>query len=297
MPGAIDKSIVTTIFKQAETSRLGELSSLRLPTLATGTPYLLKSLTNENIGFVELASTVEKFPSIAAKLISLANSAWSAPASPITSLETTCSRLGLGVVRSTSIALAIGTPFDPTRCLCFEPEYFWCSALLTAEAASRLAPISSCRKDLDPSTARAAGLLYNLGLLWLVDRLPSEVDQAFMLVKNNQTESLRQALFNTLGFDQLQAGSYLGNSWDLPELLVGAMTHYADPGYQAAHSEVANIVGLAAKLVSATLKEESCPEQDDRLSRLAIAGENFNDVFDQLNGQLEKFRAIAKVLM
>lgn len=286
-----------TILKPADSSRLDELSTLKLPTLATGTPYLLKSLTNENIDFIELASTVEKFPSIAAKLISLANSAWSAPSTPINSLEVTCSRLGLGVVRSTSIALAIGAPFDPTKCLFFEPEYFWCSALLAAEAASRLAPISSCRNDLEPSTARAAGLLYNLGLLWLVDRLPSEVDQAFMLVKNNQTESLQQALLNILGFDHLQAGGYLGNSWALPELLVGAMTHYAEPGYQGAHSEITNIVGLAAKLVSAILKEESCPEQDNRLSRLAITDENLKDVFEQLNGELVKIRVIAKVLM
>ncbi len=286
-----------TILRRAGSTGLNDLSTLNLPTLATGTPYLLKSLTNENSDFVELASTIEKFPSIAAKLISLANSAWSAPATPIISLEATCSRLGLGVVRSTSIALAIAAPFDPTRCVFFEPELFWCSALLTAEAASRLVPISTSGNDLEPPTARAAGLLYNLGLLWLVDRLPVEVDQAFMLVNNNQAESMQQALVSILGFDQLQAGGYLGNSWALPEALVRAMTHYAEPGYQAAHSEITNIVGLAANMVSAILKEEACPAQDIRLLRLRIGDEKFQDVFEQLDYQLVKIRDIAKVLI
>jgi HD-like signal output (HDOD) protein len=89
----------------------------------------------------------------------------------VTSLEATCSRLGLGVVRSTSIALAISAPFNPAKCPSFDLEYYWCSVLLTAEAASRLAAESSSKHEFEPATARAAGLLHNLGLLWLVDRL------------------------------------------------------------------------------------------------------------------------------
>ncbi len=285
------------ILKQAIHSRLDEFGALKLPTLATGTPYLLKSLINEDIDFIELASVIEKFPSIAAKLISVANSVWSAPPAPITSLEITCSRLGLDVVRSTSIALAIGAPFDSTKSSFFDPEQFWSSALLAAEAAFRLVPVSSSGIDLEPSTVRAAGLLYNLGLLLLVDKLPAEVDQAFRLVKNNQADSLRQALLNILGFDHLKAGSHLASSWDLPEPLVSAMTHYADPGYQGEHSEITHIVGLSAKLVSATLKEESCPWQDNLQSRLAITDENLQKVFEQLNDQLDKIQTIAKVLM
>ncbi len=158
---------------QSAESTLGQLSALQLPSLPAGAPYLLKSLTNENIDFAELASVVEKFPGIAGKLISLVNSAWSAPATEVTSLEDTCSRLGLGVVRSTSIALAVAAPFNSTRCPSFDLEYYWCSVLLAADAASRLAGVSSSIRDFEPATARAAGLLHNLGLLWLADRLLS----------------------------------------------------------------------------------------------------------------------------
>lgn len=130
-------------------STLDQMSTLQLPTLPAGAPYLLKSLTNEAIDFVGLAVVVEKFPGIAGKLISLVNSAWSAPVSEVTSLEVTCSRLGLGVVRSTSIALAIAAPFNPARCPSFDLEYYWCSVLLTAGAASKLVPVSSSGKQLN----------------------------------------------------------------------------------------------------------------------------------------------------
>jgi HD-like signal output (HDOD) protein len=285
-----------TIIRSDE-STLNQLSTLQLPSLPAGAPYLLKSLTNETIDFVELASVVEKFPGIAGKLISLVNSAWSAPVSEVTSLETTCSRLGLGVVRSTSIALAIAAPFNSAKCPSFDLENYWCSVLLTADAASRLAPVASPKHEFEPATARAAGLLHNLGLLWLVDRLPVEVDQALTLVKNNQVESMQQALTQILGIDQAQAGGYLGNSWALPEPLVSTMTHYPEADYQGSQCELVTTVGLAARLVSAILKEEPCFEQDIRLSRLGISEENLNKVFEQVKGQLVITRDIAKILM
>jgi len=288
---------MTAALKPADATKLDQLSSLQLPTLPAGTPFLLKSLTNENIDFVELAAIVEKFPSIAGKLISLVNSAWSAPASTVTSLEATCSRLGLGVVRSTSIAIAVASPFNPSISLSFDPEYFWCSALLSADAASRLVSISASSNDLEPSTARAAGLLHNLAVLWLVDQLPAEVDQAFIMVKKNQVESLQQALVQVLGFDQMQAGGRLGRSWDLPEPLVAAMTHYPETSYQGTQSGIVNTVGLAVKLVAAVLKEAPCPEPDVRLLRLGITEENLSNLFEQLKEQLAKTRAIAKVLI
>ena len=278
-------------------STLKQLTTLQLPSMPAGAPYLLKSLTDEAIEFAELASVVEKFPGIAGKLISLVNSAWSAPTAAVTSLEATCSRLGLGVVRSTSIALAVASPFNSTKCPSFDLEHYWCSVLLTADAASRLAVVSSSQHELEPATARAAGLLHNLGLLWLADRLPVEVDQALTMVKNGQAESVQQALTQVLGFDQAQAGGYLGNSWALPEPLVSAMIHYQDSDYQGSHCEVVSAVGLSARLVSAVFKQESCLEQDARLSSLGITVENLNAVFEQLTGQLVKTRDIAKVLI
>jgi HD-like signal output (HDOD) protein len=242
---------MTTSSQAFAESSLNHLSTLQLPTLPSGTPYLLQSLTDENIEFSELATVVEKFPGIAGKLISLVNSAWSAPTSEVTSLEATCSRLGLGVVRSTSIALAVAAPFNPANCPEFDLEYYWCSVLLAADAASRLVPVSSPVHEFEPATLRAAGLLHNLGLLWLVDRLPAEVDQALAMVKHGQVESVQLALSQVLGFDQAQAGGYLGNSWALPQSLVGAMTHHLDIDFEGEYREVVITVGLAARLAAA----------------------------------------------
>ena len=280
-----------------EIRTLDQMSTLQLPTLPAGAPWLLKSLTNEAIDFVELASIVEKFPGIAGKLISLVNSAWSAPVAEVTSLEATCSRLGLGVVRSTSIALAVAAPFNSSKCPAFDLEYYWCSVLLAADAASRLVSISASKHGFEPATARAAGLLHNLGLLWLADRLPAEVDRALAMAGTGEAESLQQALNRVLGFDQTQASGYLGASWGLPEPLVSAMRFYPQEGYQGEHDALVNVVGLADRLVSAVVKDEPCCGQEVRLSTLGITEANLHDVYEQIKSQLPRTREIAKVLI
>ena len=288
---------MSTGLYHSDDSTLVQLSTLQLPSLPAGTPYLLKSLTDENIDFVELAGIVEKFPGIAGKLISLVNSAWSAPTAEVTSLEAACSRLGLGVVRSTSIALAVAAPFNPAQCPAFDLEYYWCSVLLTADAASRLGAVSVPKQEYEPATLRAAGLLHSLGLLWLVDRLPHELDGALTMVKNNQAGTLQQAVADVLGFDHMLAGGHLGDSWGLPNPLVAAMVHYAQVDYQGPYREIVTTVGLSTRLVSATLKNEPCPGQDARQASLGISEENLENVFAQLNGQLATIRDIAKLLI
>ena len=288
---------MSTFALPVDASRVNGLSTLTLPTLPAGTPFLMKSLTDENIDFVELAAVLEKFPSIAGKLTSLVNSVWSAPASEITSLEATCSRLGFGVVRSTSIALAIASPFDAARCESFDTERFWCSALLTAEAAAGLALAATAGARPEPATARAAGLLHDLGMLWLVDQLPAPVAAALAMVEGGQANSLQDALAQSLGFDQAQAGGHLARAWSLPQPLALAMAHYPDTAYRDRQHGIVNSVGLAVELVVSVLAGTPCPEPDVRASNLGIDAEAFASLHARLGVQLEKTCAIAQILV
>lgn len=278
-------------------TRIGELSTLRLPTLPTGTTFLMESLMDAEIEFIEVAGVVEKFPSIAGKLISLANSVWSAPVCEITSLEVACSRLGFGVVRSTSIALAIAAPFDSAKCPAFDTETFWCSALLVAEAASELALAARCIHKPESSTARAAGLLHNLGLLWLADKLPDQINQVLLMREAEQAKSLQQALKQTLGFDNAQAGSQLAKAWELPAPLAMAMAHYQDIDYSGPQAAIVNIVGLASRSASSILREAPCPQADKRLSHLGISTEDYGEIHSKIGEQMAKIRAAAHIFV
>ncbi|RMG33211.1 MAG: HDOD domain-containing protein [Gammaproteobacteria bacterium] len=191
----------------------------RVPVLADGAGYLLQLLSDDDIAFDVLVAEIERFPPIVARLLALANSAWSAPVAPVTSLVTACSRLGLKAVRSAALALAVADPFDPTVCPAFDPRRYWSSALLTAEAAGLLAEGAV---QTDAQSARAAGLLRNIGLLWLADSMPGPTGRALERAAEEPGAVLEVLLRESCGLDQLEAGRILAAYWDLPSVFVDA---------------------------------------------------------------------------
>jgi len=279
-----------------EDTALDRLSSRQLPVLSSGVASLLESLSDENIDFLSLTRVIEQFPSIAGRLISVANSAWSAPKSTITSLEMACTRLGLGVVKSTSIALAVASPFDPGRCPAFDVVLYWCGALVTADAAALLASASHLTTELDPSAARSAGLLHNLGLLWLADQLPMETQQALLAIKENPSLSLGQTFIEITGFSHTEAGGHLAQAWQLPAPLAIAMRHYPESDFEGEHWEMSCVVGLARLFTTAVIRGEPCPEIDGCFKRLGISTDAAEKVFLDLNRQFEKTEALSKTL-
>lgn len=274
---------------------LQRLNYKHIPVLPPGAPHLLKSLTDDSISFIDLAGIIERYPTIAARLISLANSAWSSPVSEITTLENACSRLGFDVVRSASIALAVSAPFNTSRCSEFKARFFWCSGLLAADGAAWLTQFSKSI-HIEPATARAAGLIHNLGLLLLADQLPTEVDQAIKLVQKEEAMQLGQALLYILGFDHCDAGRQLGLAWELPESLVNAMDYCIDKGAQEQVNEVSCLIDITVSMLRALQHNRPWAIPQTQLDWLQITPADASTVFERLSGQLTQVHELAETL-
>jgi len=274
---------------------LQRLNFKHIPVLPPGAPHLLKSLTDDSISFIDLAGVIERYPTIAARLISLANSAWSSPVSEITSLENACSRLGFDVVRSASIALAVSAPFDSSRCPDFKARFFWCSGLLAADGAAWLTHFSKSI-HIEPSAARAAGLIHNLGLLLLADQLPKEVDRAIKLVQKEEAMQLGQALIYILGFDHCDAGRQLGLAWELPELLVNAMDYRVDEEAPEQAHEIACLIGITVSMLRSLQHNRPWAIPQTQLDELQITQADASLVFERLSAQLTQIQELANTL-
>jgi len=274
---------------------LQRLNYKHIPVLPPGAPHLLKSLTDDSISFIDLAGIIERYPTIAARLISLANSAWSSPVSEITTLENACSRLGFDVVRSASIALAVSAPFNTSRCPEFKARFFWCSGLLAADGAAWLTQYSKSI-HIEPATARAAGLIHNLGLLLLADQLPTEVDQAIKLVQKEEAMQLGQALLYIMGFDHCDAGRQLGLAWELPESLVNAMDYCIDKGAQEQVNEVSCLIDITVSMLRALQHNRPWAIPQTQLDWLQITPADASTVFERLSGQLTQVHELAETL-
>lgn len=227
-----------------------------LPVLPSGIVYLLKALNNNDIDYRQLSNELEKFPSIAIKIVAIANSAWSLPETPITTLPDACSRIGLNIVRSVSIALCISQVFDPTKCPPFNAKTFWTSALLNAEAAFL------CAKDnpeICRNTARLAGLLHNIGLLWLANQKPDETESAILDAQVNPDHSLSKSLYERLEMDYYTVGGQLAIAMQLPEVITEAISTGEETGL-ANENALVNNHNYAKQLTAAILQAMDADE-------------------------------------
>lgn len=202
------------------------ITSHKIPTLESGAARLLLELSDADISIDNVIELVQMSPSIAAKLVSCANSAWSNPVLPVTTIGDACSRLGLNVVRTTTIALAIGQSFDANRCPSFDAERFWCTSIIASELAAAIAS----RFAVERNTARTGALLYNIGLLWLADALPEETRASLDCAKDNPECSISGCLKHHCGMSRREASLHLYTAWRLPAALVDGLANKSAAG-------------------------------------------------------------------
>ena len=142
------------------------------------------------------------------------------------------------------------------------PEILWERSLATGLCAQHVAAFSGLSDD----TALIAGLLHNVGKLWLHRFLP----QAYRSVLERQDQSFAppcQIERETFGVDHAMIGSWLAESWSLPEQVQGAILHHCDPDQaegnpyaDAVHvaEVIGNALGLAQNSSVTYLSEGAC---------------------------------------
>jgi len=270
----------------------------KLPTLPIGIEHLLKVLADDNLTYPQLAEVIINHPNIVARLVALANSAWAASVVPITNLETACARLGLAVVRSTSIALAIASPFNPARCPGFSVERFWTTGILVSEGARMLAEkvkVGILPED-NKGAAQTSGILHHFGLLWFADQMPEETSKALKSVTNNPEISISQTLRNLTYVDYTVVGGWIAREWGLPELLVTAIEHHLNIEYKQQSWEIVLLVGSAVRIAAALHRGDDGVPDNYHLESLGISQVMQETVYQQLSKKHEGCQEMAKAL-
>lgn len=263
------------------TANLDVIKSQKVPTLESGAALLLIELSNADVSMGKVVQLVEMSPAIAAKLVSCANSPWSNPVAPITTIKEACTRLGMNVVRTTTIALSIGQAFDPNRCPSFDGQKYWCTAIIASNLAADLAPA----RGADPSTARTAALLNNIGLLWLAHSLPGEVDAALTRAGEQPDRSLSQCLRDHCGSNRQQASLHLYRAWNLPETLQRGLD--TSDSSDALAGTVALAETLATEIYDETPVDQSSCRGDDDATRA---------IYERQHRNLHAIRELAATL-
>ncbi|MBD9356599.1 HDOD domain-containing protein [Methylomonas albis] len=270
----------------------------RLPSLPHDVHQVVKALSNDNLDYAQLAKILAGHATITSRLIALANSAWFNNSSePVTSLERTCQKLGLNVVRGVGIGLAVMKPFNVRGCRSFDIKRYWISTMLVAHAARALADESVSERGNEhlAQTVHTGGILHNIGLLCMADIMPEETHQALRFKQSDSELDLNQALRRVLQTDYCEVGAHLAYSWGIPEALVAIIRYHRNLGYEGSHWRQAALVGAAAHMVGSLFdNKETWPVA--AFEKLALSQACQAELFADLQVQFLKTQELAKVL-
>ncbi len=267
-----------------------------LPQLPAAIHQLFEALFDDEIDRQRLAGILDQCPSLAAKLVGLANSAYFSRTPRINGVSDAIFVIGFRTVRSLAIATALQEPFSNNQCPSFHPGRFWLHAVLTAHAGRELAKRAAPALSLNPDEAYLAGLLHGIGLLALAHLFPREVNQVLEQADRNPG-SLTKRLQQRLGVTHHTVGAALLKRWHLPESFTCTVAHFANPKSQGPCWALCRLIAAAHDWADRIIHQDTSDAFDEgQMNVLGIAPEDSNAVGNRCLEQLDGFTDLAALI-
>ncbi|HSJ49653.1 MAG TPA: HDOD domain-containing protein [Gammaproteobacteria bacterium] len=278
-------------------ARIQELP--HLPPLAPVAQELLLELNREEIDINRLCRIIERDPGLTARLIGVANSAYFSQREPIYDLSTAIIRvLGLNLVKSLSLGIALSAPFDTRACPAFPLDHYWCLAMLTSTLASQLAS----QAKLEPGANEylfLGGLLHNLGDLVLAHCFPKQLCEVLRQADANPATPLEALQQNIIGLRASEAGVMLGHKWHLPERILHIISHHHDYQYRGESWRTVCLIGYCSRLIRkqyCTMESEAVPDLISNHNVLELPENAVAAALERLRSKGEQTHSLARTL-
>jgi HD-like signal output (HDOD) protein len=218
-----------------------------LPTMPELALRLLRSMERDDLSLGEVANLISRDPSLAAKVLRLANSARFGTRQSVASLRDASMLLGLRNLRELALAACMAGLFPKHPR--FDRERFWRHGVATAGHARVLAP--AC--GIDPDVAYLAGLLLRTGRLLML------LDEPELVVATDAQSVAPDTLIGNerrlIGCAHPEVSAELARRWKFPEHLSAALAAAADPLAAEPFSPLGAVLRLASTLSDAGERE------------------------------------------
>jgi HD-like signal output (HDOD) protein len=218
----------------------------QLPALSTTVSQLLSMLSDDKLEIHDLAEVIEQDPALTARIIGLANAAYFAQSRPISSVTEAIIRvLGLQMVKTLALSIALCGAFDTSRCPGFRLDEYWFRAFGSAQLARKLVLQVDSSQRPDPDQVYLIALLLDIGVLVLVHEFPQEYAQALDQHAQEPGLDMERLEYQHVGISSRDAGEWLTDRWHLPEFIIRAIADrvgIADEGPQRLETQVIKLL-------------------------------------------------------
>lgn len=271
----------------------------RLPTPCRTALKLLELANNEDSTLNEFSAVVEKDPSLASRLIQLANSPLAAQSRKIASIRQAITLLGLVSVKSVALGFSLVDRNRKGACAAFDYEAFWSESVARAAAARHVA---GRVKSFPPDEAFTCGLLCQIGRLGLATVYP-ESYASVLEEAHVSRRPLSEAEREALDIDHNELAAEMMADWGLPKCFCNAvrLQDETDQTGRSVEPQTDPLAGLLrlGGLVSKLLVKTPAMFEFARLTQAAnLAGVQplaLPDVFDGIRAEWQDLGIIFNV--
>jgi HD-like signal output (HDOD) protein len=233
-----------------------------------------------------LVANIESEPSVAAKVLAVANSAYFHTKEPIVSVREAVSRLGMSQLKKIVFGLVASMPFKTANCPAFVPAKFWHDAMLIAHCASFLTGHIH-EHALKRDELYCIGLMRSIGLLALVHLLPDEMNAILNSSTDETLVENEMSVFNGKG--HIEFGAALLQHWGLPDEYVVAVANQANPQYRGKYWPIAAALNLAAQLS----KSDFAAIDEPLTESLGLSAHDIEEVEKEYRSQIHWIESFA----
>lgn len=239
-----------------------------LPVFPPVVMKILDALDDPDASLQVLVAHVEREPVVAGRVLSLANRAGNTThgSTPVSDVFTAISLVGLARVREITLKSSL-TGFLQDFAAGAGVAAFWRRSLAAAVCGVEIAKHASIPINVD--AALIAGLLHDVGQLWLYRFEPEGMQRALQSAKGVDTH-LTAIERDIWGIDHGVIGGWLVQSWGLHPGITQAVIHYHAPETALAEPLV-SVVHVAEILSSALALTGLDPHRVTHISTAACS--------------------------
>lgn len=212
-----------------------------LPTLPATVLRVMQMIEDPLCSTADLAQVLAADPTMAAKILRLANSAYYGFRQKITNIPQAVTLLGFATLKNALLSAAVFDLFRLTATTGFDMNALWKHSVATATAAKLLA-----KRVRFPNAEKAytAGLLHDAGKIMIARYLPGSLATIVETV-HREHMAMHEAELRTLGLSHPAFGAWILGRWGMPPALIEAVEFHHHPTRAQYAFDLAGIVYLA----------------------------------------------------
>lgn len=258
----------------------------KLPTLPVIAQEILGIASDDRASVARIEKVVATDPAIAARILSVANSAYFGPRVRSSTLGSAIMRIGFNSVKNIALGISLMTVLQDgngVKATRYRRIFNHCVTVgfVARQLARRLKP--DCAEDI-----MIQGMLHDLGYLVMNKYLAEPYEGVLEHFEHHG--DLLNAEGQVLGFTHAELGEWVALQWNLPRSVADSARGHHGPSQVNRNAKRTSLVHLAdlittRKMLSPVEEDPCYPVDPAALEILGISEADFNDAEAEISGE------------